>query len=485
MAKHLLTESHRHIGRWHVLGHEAEELPGELTYDPEVGLRLKIVGLFGGFPRVMREGDATEQHPVILGSTAKHEITLYNCAQVNKQINMPGDGSTTFRAVFAVIGGHADGEDLPSVDEMVVRIPLLDAWHPESGLGMQMTQSPEMHLTEYSNSYSPPPSVEVELPWGQIKIVPAATFHHSNSTADRTSSITEWLDIAIVLSEEEAVDVVLNERISPLVDLATLLTSYPAQITYLGLQAQVVGLDDVLMEMRQTMDVLFQPSFAGTLPPVKVDERRFLLPPKAEDCPSVEDLLTRWYECRDRLKRSMDMVFGMERSPRGTYTEVRFLTLCHAAEAMHRDQPLPQERWTRQEYKALQASALDALADDATRAFLKEQLKYAKDLTLRDRLMALRDWALGADLGTAMISDAVIARIVKARNNLTHSSTKDLARFDDSPDLYYLSQYVIWLMRACFLIELGLNREQVSALLASSTQFRWLQASFQGTADPA
>ena len=176
----------------------------------------------------------------------------------------------------------------------------------------------------------------------------------------------------------------------------------------------------------------------------------------------------------------MDMVFGMERSPRGTYTEVRFLTLCHAAEAMHRDQPLPQERWTKQEYKALQASASGALSDDDdTKAFLKEQLKFAKDLTLRERLKALRDWALGSDPDTSVISDAVIARIVKARNNLTHSSTKDLARLEDSPGLHYLSQYVVWLMRACFLVELGLTPEQVSSRLESSDQFRWLQKSFE------
>ncbi len=478
MVKHLLTESHRFIGRWHVLGHEHEALPGELTYDPEMGLRLEVVGLFGGFPGSMREGDPYERHPVILGSTSKHQITLFNCAQVNQQINIPGVGSTTFRAVFAVVGTQADGADLPTVDEMVVRIPLLDAWHPVSGLGMQMTQTPEMRLEEYATSYTPPSTIEADLPWGQIRIVPAANFHHSNSTVDRTASITEWLDVSIVLTAEESIDVILNERISPLVDLATLLTSYPAQITYLGLQAQVVGLDDEPIGMRETMDVLFQPSFAGTPAPAKVDEGRFLLPPNADDCPKTEELLTRWFACRDRLKRSMDMLFGMERSPRGTYTEVRFLTLCHAAEAMHRDQPLPQERWSKQEYKVLQASALGAVADEEAKAFLKEQLKYAKDLTLRDRLRALRDMALEADADPPVISDAVLARIVKARNNLTHSSTKDLARIEDSPDLYYLAQYVVWLMRACFLIELGLTREQVTARVRASDQFRWLQKSF-------
>lgn len=476
MKKHLLTESHRVIGRWHVQGHEDEILPGELTYDPEVGLRLEVVGLFGGLPRSIREGDPTERHQVILGSTSNQQITLYNCAQVNKQINIPGEGSTTYRAVFAVMGGHAEDDGLPRVDEMAVRIPLMDAWLPVSGLGMQMTQTSDHRLKEYVNSYSPPEAIEVDLPWGQVQIRPAANFHGPVSTLDRTANISEWLDIGIKLHAEESIDIVLNERISPLVDLATLLTSYPARITYLGLQAEVVGVDGQIMDRRDTLDILFQPSFAGTPPPAKVDERRFLVPANAAEAPQVEELIKRWIGCRDRLKRSMDMVFGMERSPRGTYTEVRFLTLCHAAEAMHRDQPLPQERWTRAEYKALQKAALDALPDEQTRVFLKEQLRYAKDLTLRDRLLALRDWALGP--GEDVISDAVLFRVVKARNNLTHSSMKDLARLEDGTDLYYLAQYVIWLLRACFLVELGLTQNQVAALLTSSDQFSWLRRAF-------
>lgn len=482
MSKHLLTESHRFVGSWHVLGREEDALPGVLTYDPEVGLRLEVIGHFGGIPETMAEGDPADRYPVILGSTAKHEISLYECAQVNKQINIPGQGSTTFRAVFAVIGGHATAEGLPQVDQMVARIPLLDAWHPLSGLRTQMTQTAERRLGGYTNSYEPPETVEATLPWGQIKIVPAATFHHPTSRADRTAHISEWFDIGIELHNEEQIDAVLNDRISPLVDLATLLTSYPAQITYLGLLVEVEGLDGEPMEIRDTMDVLFHPSFAGSPPASEVNERRFLLSPNAEECPSVEDLLSAWFECRGRLKRSMDMVFGMERSPRGTYTEVRFLTLCHAAEAMHRDQPLPQERWTRPEYKALQRTAVGAVDDEDATAFLKEQLKFTKDLSLRDRLTALRDWSLGSSKEPPVISDAVIARIVKARNNLTHSSTKDLARLEDSPDLYYLARYVIWLMRACFLVELGLTPEQVAARLTSNEQFKWLQKSF--TLDP-
>lgn len=104
-------------------------------------------------------------------------------------------------------------------------------------------------------------------------------------------------------------------------------------------------------------------------------------------------------------------------------------------------------------------------------------------MRFRDRLLALRDWALG--LGEDVISDAVLFRVVKARNNLTHSSTRDLARLEGGTDLYYLAQYVISLLRACFLIELGLTQSQVAALLKSSDQFSWLRrASSPEVAEP-
>lgn len=478
MIKRLLTEKHRAVGHWHVAGHPDDLLPGELTYEPDRGLRLDVVGHFGGgFPQSLSLGESGEEHAVVLGETSDQEITLYGCTQANQTFKIPGHGSTTYQPSMALLGAHDSGEDPLSADQVTVRIPVLDAWIPMSGLSVSITSDdPEgTSLKGYSNRYEPIEGLNIDLDWGRLRVTPAATFKGSGTFGDRSASINEWFDFVLELDEDTPFNDILNERVGPLVDLATLVTSHVATPIYIGLMAPVENLDGTPADRRSPLDVLFQQGWGDVSKDAKVEDRRFLLPARRPESPPVAEIVQRWYVSRNRFKRTMDMLFGMERSPRGTYTEVRFLTLSHAAEAMHRDQELPQERYTRTEYKHLQKAALDSIKDEAAKGFLKEQLRYAIDLSFKERLIALRDHSLGP--GSNVISNEVITRIVKARNDLIHSSTSQLRRLESPASIYFLSQYVKWLIRSCLLLELGLNATDVAHLLQSNERFSWLTRS--------
>jgi hypothetical protein len=479
----LLTHPYRFFGEWHVLDHDDEALAGDLTYEPDGGLRLDVVGHFGGIPSSVAEGDPVKSHPIVLGQTKNRQITLYGCTQVATSITIPGPGSTTYAPNFALFGAHDDGRDPFASTSVKVRIPLLDAWLPMSGL------SHEMHLDETSRQfdefvhrYKAQKPFEIDMPWGAIKVSPAATLGGAPTLVDRETRMSEWFDLTFRFSEPELVTDILADRVAPLVDLVSLLTLVPALPTYFALLESIGPRNSRPAATREiALDVLYHHPRAAE-PTPKVDSDRFLVRPDSPGVRPFPELVKTWYGARDAYQRSMDMLFGMERSPRGTYTEVRFLILCHAAEALHRDKPLPQERYTKSEYKSLQRRALAALAGEpAAEAFLKEQLRYANQLTLRERLVALRNAALGED--SEDISDDLIGRTVKARNNLTHSSTADLARLEDTGDLYYLAEYVVWLLRASFLAELGLSQSDVCEVLGDNRRFSWLKRSFPDNAN--
>ncbi len=475
MPKRFLTESYEAFGRWQKLGDDTATLPGQLRFDPVSGLSLTLVGHFGG--AVAALGDMEDDSScVLLGTTSDVPITLYQCRKSGTAIRFPGEGSTTYRAGFAVIGGHDDGSGEFVTSRVTARIPLLDAWVPVSGLQTTIEQTADDQLSRFSNSYSPAQELSINFSWGEIQISPAASLLGATTTVNREARIVEWLDITIELNEEESFGDVLNNRVGPLVDLATLLTSYPAEPTYVGLVIPRSDDSGATDGGSVTLDVLYQAANA-TAPAVdRVDWSRFLVPPTDTRTPSFEVLAQRWFECRGRFKRSMDMLFGMERSPRGTFTEVRFLTLCHAAEAMHRDQPLPQHRWTSARYKEIQTAAIDAVDDPETQAVLKAQLRFANDVTLRERLIALRDQSIGPS--SDLVSDEAVARIVRARNRLTHSSTSELRGLEATEDLYYLTKCVLWILRCGFLSALGFSPEETGALVRQNREFQWLAEAY-------
>jgi hypothetical protein len=225
-------------------------------------------------------------------------------------------------------------------------------------------------------------------------------------------------------------------------------------------------------EYRQVFDVVFNSSWRFNVDERPLD-RDFLIPPD-EALALFPGLVTAWYDCYNTYKRTVDMAFGVTRLGDGTPSETRFLTLCHAAEAMHRDSGLEQYRMNQPDYRRLGKSAVQALGDDTEAiAFLKEQLRHARSVSLRDRLQALRD--AGADTEDQLISNTLIGRIVGARNNLVHGSTADGKYVHDPGLLYYLSEYVRWIIKLNLLTNLHLEGFSAAQTIRSNGRFDWLQ----------
>jgi hypothetical protein len=402
------------------------------------------------------------------------QITLHDCTRSGSTMSFPGRGSTIYTAGWAIFGTHAN-YPLTS-NSITVRIPNLDGWLPIGGLATEFEAEQDgRRIKRLTGTYQPPPTVNFAIPGGHLDIVPAASFSASPTSLDRQVRFTEWFDVRLRLDEPMPVSEVLVTHLGPLADLTTLLTSRPAHLSRLGVMAAVESLDGTPLDVEMPLDILFH-QFGASVNSRPLRESDFLLDPTDEETPTLEDLVTRWYDCRTKFKRSMDIAFGAERHPGQTYTEVKFLTICHAAEAFHRDHGLSQNRWTKSEYRDRREAALSAVQGTDMEPFVKDQLRHANDITLLERLRSLAAHALGQD--QSLVSDDVLKRIKTARNNYTHSSTKELAKLDSAPDLHYLTQYTLWILRAGFLRELGLEPEQVTGVLLKNAHFSWLRNSF-------
>lgn len=467
--EHPLTEPLRATGEWSILGSD-QRLSGELVYDPDSGIRLSLMGRFADLDPPATSPGLDRVERTITGWTPSLEVTLYGCTQTRA-----GMGPTVYRADWAVIGGHPDDPGLLGASKVRARIPLLDSWLPAGGLSFTVPETAQVGETAYTIDFKRVPDLVVEAGWGTVTIRQRCETVDPSPTGPRLASVREWFDIELGFPAEERIETVVNERVGAVLDFATLMTGYTADLERLAVVCDVDhGNDHVYAE---EFDVLYARSGIAGTDLTEVDDERFLLDPADPVVPSVEDLLGRWLEVRARYRRPASMLFGAQRSPKGTYTEVKFLTLCHGAEALHRDRDPGAERIPGEEWDVLKEQMLANVTDPGFREAFQEHLHFANKMALIDRLKALRDHAFGAE--SDVIGDGVLNAIKKDRNELVHSETARLGRLPRSDRLYYLGEYIALLMKACLLRDLGLTADQTGTVIETSPMHRYLRESFQ------
>jgi hypothetical protein len=384
-------------------------------------------------------------------------------------------GPTVYRASWAVVGGHPGDPSPLGASKVRARIPLLDSWLPAGGLSFSVPETAQVGETAYTIDFERVPDLVVDAEWGTVTIRQRCETVDPSPTGPRLASVREWFDVELEFPAEERIETVVNERVGAVLDFATLITGYTADLERLAVVCDVDrGNGRVHPE---EFDVLYARAGIGGTDLTEVDDERFLLDPTDPAVPSAEDLLGRWLEVRATYRRPASMLFGAQRSPKGTYTEVKFLTLCHGAEALHRDRDPGAERIPGDEWEALKEEMVSNISDPTFLAVFQEHLHFANKIALIGRLKALRDDAFGAS--SDVISDDILDAIKRDRNELVHSETARLGRLPRSDRLYYLGEYVILLMKACLLRDLGLTPAQTAAVVRGSPMYRYLQDSFE------
>ncbi|HEV7722801.1 MAG TPA: hypothetical protein VGO60_16025, partial [Iamia sp.] len=302
-----LSSSERVFGSWQVLTTDGEgpPLPGELSYDPDAGLLLSLIGHLDGVERSPLVGGSPVEHEVIIGRTDREQITLFSCSQTSSRINVPGDGASSYRAMFALFGGEVDAPTPLSATEITFRIPLFDAWLPIGGLRTTWeTRKSDRRMTRYTQVYEPPEDVEIQIPSAKLTISPAASFGVGRP-AERRAEITEWLSFNLEVETELPMTTILNQYVSPLTDLATLLTTYSAEVTHLAVLAPVENIDGTTATERQPLDVLYHRA-GSDFEMTEVKDDRFLIDPRAAGMLPPAELVARWFMSRGSLRRAMD-----------------------------------------------------------------------------------------------------------------------------------------------------------------------------------
>jgi len=217
------------------------------------------------------------------------------------------------------------------------------------------------------------------------------------------------------------------------------------------------------------VDILYQPVRNAPRRNPRADEFLFKLP----DIAGLEqDCFSNWFTKAGWLDPVCALYFGTLYNP-SKYLDFNFLTLVQAVEAYHRRASLQTDK-PPGEHDARIKEILDA-APPEHRDWLREQLRYSNELSLRRRLKIL--FAQFSYLLDDLIPDrkAAINAIYDNRNYLTHYDPALRGRAATGASLLFLVEVLKFLLQACFLHELGLPEATIREFASRSRTVRMLR----------
>jgi hypothetical protein len=448
------SEPTRVEGDWWLPTQSDRRIAGELEWTPTGWPVLRLKGSF--------EGGAREDYPgysLVHGTThLGQQVTLIETRQVS--MPMLSQLGQELAASHALIGTHLESP-LDGFELAWAKLDALGEWIGRSGLS---------HDSVRWDAAPGEVSAKVQYTAGEQPIV---------TLADGTTvqvKITPGLNTAryeVSLRQDAAIEIRPKQPKSCMEmavyvrgfrELLALITDYPVRVK----EARMVRLG---REPKGDRWVTWLARWSGPI----VSERssvawHSMLFTLVDASEYWETLLQTWYEKRESLADSLDLLLSLTDAP-PTFVDTELVLAAQSGEAYHR-RNVRNLRWPKAEFKKWKDEIVRACpAHDRQR--VEELLRYANEPTLRERLTELRDKSASAlPLLFERYPDWV-DQTVNMRNGYTHRGSEKGPSFQ-AKDVYNCAAVTAFVVKACILLDLGVPSQKLAQSLMNNSTYSML-----------
>lgn len=447
-----MFESFEVVGLWWTPEAPERKISGTLSYDPEDGLRLSLIGVLSNTDVFQ----SSEEFDVILGMPSNGQpITLLNCFVSQSNMGFPGFATETLFAHASLSGHHFPDRSSVTLKTVQVELSGLDEWCSFDGFTLSWSnESPFRTIIEYQK----PSPIVVPLREDLHLTFDVSVKGPTKKYMQASASIEQSTILVFKYASEVAFEVALADiqRIRQFLTMAT---------GKAPVLKQVMATTET---NRQTVtEKVYHPAISIVYPAPLQTHRgaRNLLPHELlftlrdlEDAPAK--VLETWYANAKLLKPIYDLYFAIRGDEKNMGVEFRFLSVCQALESFHRrwigGVDLPED-----EHQA-RLQAILTSCPNAHRDWLARQLDFSNQLRLRARLKQLLK-PFQTSL-VAFIPDRrrFVDRTVTLRNYLTHYDAKEPVTIDGE-ELYWLTERLALLLEASLLHSMGFDGENIAS----------------------
>jgi hypothetical protein len=466
-----LHDSFAEDGLWWLDGYKDDQIGGTLTFDPEDGAVLKLLGFFGDLTSALQSALGGQDHhdyPTIFGVTTKgNPVTLFHGINTSRQLNMPGVATETWKSNLLVIGAHLPSEDAEEIfSKSYLRFSSIERWlehkpfsdvydHDEKSLTVKAIKPREVHFARHQD----------------FEVTSVGSLYY-----DRKLETRFTIDVTSQLAITPQVPRSLTWHLSTAVrlqELAALCMGHYIPLTSLelrGLQAPSGG-----RSSSQQIHVYTQMMHAEA-------ERRPSHEPPVISGPELiafnPQAVQLWFDQHALFSPAINLFFTVT-GQRQMFTNVRLLLAIQALEVFHRrtslDSVMPAE-----EFPAFAAALTDAVPPSASPRMkdkLKGAYRFLNEPSLGQRLQSIID-----DLGEAFgakppaFTKSYLRKLVDTRNYYTHFSEDLVNNTLDGAGMYWASRRIVLLLTLLFLRRLEIPAGDIATLLKRHREFSRLWA---------
>lgn len=433
---------------------------GTLTYNGDSDPHLRLIGVLRELTGPI---EPTNRYPIILGVAGGKNITLVRSQEVNMRITVPGIPTSELISEIVVVGAHIRDEADVVFERLSIAYENLINWSGLSALSNSYRPARDGERANYTiSAYA---LSEHPFPMGDAQL----QFVSSWTTANNPNqmSVTQELYVEVVPPTSLELSAYLNNYFYHVQNFLSLGVASPQGIRQVNGTVKDAhgGVDYVQI----TFDAR-----KGNEKQLNPWDMLFTKTDLGEAWPGA---LNRWFERAEILKPVYDLFFSSIFAP-NAYLEHRFLSLTQALESYHRrtEVGVLLERNT---FEGLRGNLERVIRDypglhrDVVVA-LGERLKYFNEFSQRRRLKeTLRK--VGALTQTLIPNESqFVEKVITTRNYLTHFDAASAHAAASGERLWKLTEQLRFLIEMCFLLEIGVDRQAISALCSNHRRYQHL-----------
>ena len=408
-------------GDWWLPEKPDERVCGILTYAPQEGALLELIGSFAGSVAGFTSSFAPE---IVLGESDQGLVTLHDCVQTHLTLGSTGS-SSSFKVRNVLLGHHFASENYIRFEKLFVRYSNLDEWINRSGFDKKVLVESLKPPWKVSVVYEPPQAIKIAL---------GADCEMSLEFQPKLPKLKFVLKEACIAQESYVKLAFAHQR--------NLRDCYETLFHLRNFLTLAISVPIYPLELRGHVEGLKEPIKIFFEQPYMPEDLELILPPKMlfkfDDVEGKFDLfLKNWYSKRISLKTVYELYFGLTYNPH-MYVDDRFLNMCRAVEAYHK------------------------------------AVIYRKRKNLKKRLNELVDlyWSIASTF--IPVKSTFLSIVVDTRNGLTHPDVKPKKNAVSGNELFLAAEQLRLLVEMCVLKEMGFTADEIQGLFAKNDKHQQL-----------
>jgi len=455
------------IGEWWLPSNPSERINGTITYSPESGILLKLVGWLEPF-----SDTSHGEIPVLLGTGIGEKnkvlsITVTHLWRSSYRGELPPSpenfGISEFRALWVYLGAHLATRTDRAFREVQVQLTYLTNWVGRSLFYSGETNDEERNAIVGSTlTDMPTPKVDgIEL-----RLEETESGRHTSDVRAQTKTIVKRFELSLRADGPFSAEEWLDRFVHRFQDFLTFCVTRPSGVERFSTIWRHPG-DS---QFWNPVNIFYVPG--ARLPNEDVRQGVSMLL-RFEDIeqqfgPTIE----KWFSLYDPLQAALQLYFTSQYRPMNfPFEEARFVALVQALESYHRmkfnEPPLSKVDW-----QARVARILDVV-DENDKTWFQQKLAWSNEQSLHQRLESLLHRT--ANLSEQLVSDRgeFLSKVRSTRNFFTHFNSKLEKKRLQGAELIAATNVLIMIIEMILLIELGLDPQQANDRITQTERFRY------------